>query len=53
MSCGGGVCECTQFGAIYCASEYTCVEIYSNEAHCGGCGKKCAAGQTCVQGSCV
>ncbi|MDB4928975.1 MAG: putative neutral zinc metalloprotease, partial [Myxococcaceae bacterium] len=29
------------------------VNGYTNPAHCGGCGRACAAGQTCQTGACV
>ena len=30
----------------------TCVDVRSDNAHCGGCGRACASAMTCVDGSC-
>jgi len=30
----------------------TCADTNTNEAHCGGCDRRCTAGQTCVRGAC-
>lgn len=35
------------------ASGNQCVDIFSNPAHCGGCGMACAAGQLCVNRTCM
>lgn len=31
----------------------SCVDPASSDEHCGGCGKKCAAGEMCATGKCV
>jgi hypothetical protein len=41
-SCGHGYASCSG----------NCVEILSNEAHCGSCTKTCPPGLTCDNGSC-
>ncbi len=30
----------------------TCVDVQNDPAHCGGCGRSCAAGEQCVYGQC-
>jgi len=54
--CGAGVCAvaCTA-GYASCdgASANGCeVELATNTAHCGGCGRACAAGEVCTAGAC-
>ena len=38
-------------GQQLCAG--ACVDLSTNALHCGGCGKACVAGQSCVSGVCV
>lgn len=38
-------------GAQECAG--TCVNVQTDSAHCGACGKACGAGETCVAGACA
>ena len=42
---------CDSLSQVNCGG--SCVYLYSDEANCGVCGKKCAAGQTCENGGCV
>ena len=42
-SCGAGQTSCSN----------ACVDTKANAAHCGGCGKVCAMGQTCSNSACV
>src|SRR5690606_27395794 len=37
-------------GLTFCASE--CVDLSTDEAHCGDCDTACAASEVCVLGSC-
>ena len=39
-------------GLVKCGSGKTCVDTRTNARNCGGCGKACAAGTTCVNGIC-
>lgn len=49
---GGGNTEPTCPGSqVLC--EGLCVTTTSDEAHCGGCGKACATGQQCTEGTCT
>jgi hypothetical protein len=46
--CTGGACVCEfdECGGV-------CVDVLSDEAHCGGCDNVCAAGEFCAAGSCT
>ena len=37
-------------GSTLCAG--VCVDVNNDNSNCGGCGKACAAGQVCSQGTC-
>ena len=37
-------------GSVACGA--TCVDLESNGANCGACGRACATGQTCTSGAC-
>jgi hypothetical protein len=39
-------------GLVPCGRSKTCVDTRTNARNCGGCGKACAAGQSCVGGRC-
>ena len=41
--CGPGINSCAG----------KCVQLQTDEDNCGGCGKKCAAGQLCSAGKCT
>ncbi len=47
--CGVAQEVCTQ-GEICCSD--TCVNIYSDDSHCGGCGLSCPSGLQCRDGAC-
>ncbi|MCB9643756.1 MAG: SMP-30/gluconolactonase/LRE family protein [Myxococcales bacterium] len=47
--CLAGACVC-KTGDTRCGLD--CVDITKNGSHCGGCGKACAAGQSCEGGAC-
>ncbi len=40
-------------GAVGLCCGNACLDVASDPQNCGGCGQNCAAGQTCVEGSCV
>ncbi len=43
---------CSGCGANQTCCNNQCVDVTSNEAHCGTCGNACGTGQTCSTGSC-
>lgn len=47
--CVGGACTCKPENL--CGSK--CLDVLTDAANCGGCGKKCAAGASCVAGDCT
>ena len=49
--CKGGLTRCTLKRGK--KKKATCVNVQSDNAHCGGCGQACPAGQTCKSGACV
>lgn len=52
--CAGGVCRpCAATVCPYPTTGYsTCVNLGTDEGHCGQCGAACAAGEVCLSGSC-
>jgi len=49
------VCDpqaCAVYGTICCTGSTQCINWTNDPNNCGGCGKKCTAGQTCSGGSC-
>src|SRR5207244_11860727 len=64
--CGlGQVCDPTQHTCVAgCSAEHACpgtqgccashcYDLTTDNSHCGGCGKVCASGTTCCNGSCT
>jgi hypothetical protein len=55
--CQGGCCglRCLQPGADCDADPATAcdVDIWTDPRHCGGCGRTCAAGESCLAGRCL
>lgn len=49
--CKGGLTRCTVKKGK--KKKATCVNVQSNNAHCGGCGHACPTGQTCKSGACT
>ena len=48
--CRDGRCECRGDGETDCGGE--CVDIRSEPAHCGECGRACPEGEVCALGEC-
>jgi hypothetical protein len=51
MFCLAGECAADCGALVACGG--ACVDTQGNRDHCGGCDQPCAAGQECVEGSCV
>lgn len=55
--CTNGVCQCVTGSTLCPMSGFggtpSCVFINSDIQNCGGCGKKCASGETCCNGICT
>ena len=49
-TCKGKHCACK---GTLAACDGRCVDIDSDDAHCGGCGNACGAGRACCAGGCV
>ncbi len=49
--CRAGTCAACAAGQRVCGS--ACVDLTTNSAHCGSCGKACGATQLCDRGTCV
>lgn len=47
--CEAGECVCTE--ANMCGGK--CVDLASDVAHCGGCGRECMPGSICDDGTCI
>jgi sulfatase modifying factor 1 len=58
-SMGQCLVQSTRFGQVQCcaagqtACGGRCVDMQSDVAHCGACGRACGAGQSCCAGTCV
>ncbi|MEZ4561389.1 MAG: beta-propeller fold lactonase family protein [Thermomicrobiales bacterium] len=50
-TCKGGLTRCTVRKGK--RKKATCVNVQTDNAHCGGCGRTCPGGQTCQNGACV
>ena len=50
-TCNNDPCECRVAGKPLCGG--ACVDVTSDNNNCGTCGHACAAGQTCLNGSCA
>ena len=48
--CRNGRCKCKS-GLKKCGRK--CVDLQTSANHCGACGNPCAAGETCLNGSCI
>lgn len=57
--CVGGLCMCVfQSGAplqVWCSTPTgeQCADLERNPEHCGGCGRACRSGTSCVRGECI
>jgi hypothetical protein len=62
--CQGGICFCGDHGtacagtpqSTCCADPagfFACADTTTDQAHCGGCGRRCMAFEHCVGGACV
>jgi len=49
--CTGGICSSCLPGLTSCSG--SCVDLKTDAANCGTCGKSCLSGETCVAGACV
>ncbi|HHH29123.1 MAG TPA: MYXO-CTERM sorting domain-containing protein, partial [Polyangiaceae bacterium] len=49
LTCQAGSCVCAD-GLTDCGE---CVDVKSDDEHCGACGVSCAAGESCDAGACV
>lgn len=49
--CKGGLTRCTVKKGK--KKKATCVNVQTDPANCGGCGRACPSGQTCKSGACV
>jgi hypothetical protein len=49
--CRQGTCTPCPKGKKACG--HACVRTKDNPKHCGGCGRRCVAGQSCVGGACL
>ena len=47
--CNGGVCGCSAAGQMLCGN--ACIDVMSDNDHCGGCNRPCNG--TCTNGACV
>ena len=47
IDCGGGLAACAAPGG-----GMVCADVRVDASHCGGCGKACPVGTTCLDGSC-
>ena len=47
LSCSAGLRVCAVVDA-----GHACVDTFRDAANCGGCGLRCATGQTCSAGAC-
>jgi hypothetical protein len=50
-TCSGGACRCAA-GQAFCGAS-GCVDVSSEDAHCGACDSPCDSFETCATGSCV
>lgn len=52
--CRNGRCQCKSgFRACRDNGQVRCFDRRNDADHCGGCGKRCRNGESCVQGSCT
>jgi GH18 family chitinase len=51
LVCRAGECVCAGAGLSDCAG--ACVDLQTDDAHCGSCGHACPPGQHCEAGACV
>lgn len=49
LTCEAGSCVCAD-GLTDCGD---CVDVQSDDAHCGACGVACGAGEQCIAGACT
>ena len=50
---GKSTAQCCAPETPNCCRNKTCVDLQSDAANCGKCGKKCKNGKTCLNGKCV
>jgi hypothetical protein len=55
--CAGGVCVCGDTrgpceGGTFCCGA-SCVDLFTDDAHCGQCGRRCTPDERCVNGLCT
>ena len=53
-SCEAGECiiNCEEADFSYCEEAGACVDLQSDDAHCGQCGTSCPGNQCCIEGTC-
>lgn len=53
FACEGDFCEMTHCCSTDCTIGAGCVDVFTDELNCGGCGIECTDGEYCVEGECM